>query len=273
MTPPSPDQPLQILLSREELLLVLSLLRTNWIPGIDPDPLGEFNAEQRGLSLIIAERALRARQLARLDDSGRVQVHQTLLDSVAVCAFALSSIIIHHFSSSQAKPARYFGHLRNGMCVAHTRPEPDLHLLTQFNEREMLFREILAICESENLPATETPGGRISTSLLSQVRALTGDQKAQAAFEKLTASAFPPISARLLVEALGGAHQISIVQIVRIAEKDQVENRTFTLLHGERSAWLMVEDPHTTLNGEASYLVEAAAPEKIIALFERWASI
>ena len=60
------SQLVNILLSRDELLLVLTLLEAQYIPGLDIDPLGERSAEQQDLAFVVAARGLRARDLARV---------------------------------------------------------------------------------------------------------------------------------------------------------------------------------------------------------------
>ena len=57
-------EPVNIMLSRDELLLVLGLINTEYIPGLDADPLGELSTDQLVLALTVAGRGLRARGLA-----------------------------------------------------------------------------------------------------------------------------------------------------------------------------------------------------------------
>ena len=81
-------EPVDLLLSREELLLLLDLLQANTIPGLEVDPFGELNDAQRQLAIVWAGRALRARELAQLNEAGELMVHDDLLTAVGTCAYA-----------------------------------------------------------------------------------------------------------------------------------------------------------------------------------------
>src|SRR5512145_1990409 len=116
------SEPIQILLSREELLFVLNLLQAGFIPGLDDDPLGELTAEQQAFALTVAGRALRARELAQQHPDGQWVVHNNLLLAVGGCAYAQGIISVYHWPSNSALPRRFFGHLRENQAIAHTRP-------------------------------------------------------------------------------------------------------------------------------------------------------
>src|SRR5690349_19874224 len=108
----------QFVLSREELLLILNLLGTGYSFGLETEPLGEISAEQKAFSLVCAERALRARGLARLDEDRHLKVQAGLLKAVAVCGYAARSLLVHYFGA-QGQARRLFGHVHADGITGH----------------------------------------------------------------------------------------------------------------------------------------------------------
>ena len=84
MTTNGKSEAINILLSREELLYVLNILQAQTIPGLDADPLGQMDGPQHQLALVVAERALRARELAISHNGSGMVVHNALLTAVGV---------------------------------------------------------------------------------------------------------------------------------------------------------------------------------------------
>ena len=125
------DQPMNVLLSRDELLLMLQLLRAPTLAGLDANPAGDWNAEQQRVALTVAERALRARDLAHLRPGGELAVHTALLAAVGVCAYPQATLFVYHWPANAEAATRYFAHQRQGELVAHTRPADVLHLFTR----------------------------------------------------------------------------------------------------------------------------------------------
>ena len=105
-----PAENLAVQLSREELIFLLFTLKTDFIPGLDPEPR-EHGSDQKNLSLLFAERALRARDLVAVDAPGNLVVRETLMLMIATCAYSEMMISLHHFPRIQ--PPRAL----SGMCA------------------------------------------------------------------------------------------------------------------------------------------------------------
>jgi len=227
-----------ILLSRDELLLILNLLHAQSIPGLDEEPLGEWSPEQRVLAQVVAERALRARELAQRQSDDQLVIHKTLLTAVGVCAYAQSSIFSYHWPEPNVMPARYFGHVRGDDIVAHTRPQDVLHLFSLLPSKEQLIDQIIAFCHYQE-----------TTSNLSFEFTL-----AQADFMKLRKLAetglnepnFITEQTKHLSDTLANKPRVSVFQLIS-QNNQQVQKRDFTLIQDAHITWLILAMPEEQL--------------------------
>lgn len=252
-----------IRLSREELLLTLSLLETDFIPGLDNDPLGELNRDQYTLALTWAERALRARGLAQRFD-GELKVHSTLLTAVGVCAYSQNALFVYHWPSGQETPLRYFGHLRGDQVVAHTRPEDVLHQFALLSSKAHLIDQALAACRYVETPVSPLAEFELSREPLSRARELANLGQSQTAAEQLIAAGAPTESAKALATTLAAAPRVSILQTLKQQADGSVLKRDFTLLQTRDQTWLIIAPPPA--NDRTTLLVKPAGKDEIEAL-------
>ena len=231
-------EPINLLLSREELRLVLNSLETDFIPGLDADPLGELSPDQDGLVLTIAGRALRARELARPEADGALAFHNALLTLVGVCAYSQNVLFAYHWPPDQIIPRRYFGHIRGEDIVAHTRPEDVLHLFSLLSSKAQLIDQALNACEFEERPASAAYEFSLSNDAFASVRELAGNGEADQAIDLLLEHGAPPETAKAFVATLTDSPATSILQTVKQAGDGTVQKRDFTLLRNSRETWL-----------------------------------
>ena len=150
------EPPVAILLSREELLAVLDALEANTIPGLDEDPLGDMTPEGRQLAVTVARRALQARELGRVEDDGTFLLHRALLTAVGVCAYSQSAILAFHWPAGSDEATRFFGHIRDGDAVMHTRPADVSPPFRAARVTRSLIQKLLDFCEAQDRAAGET---------------------------------------------------------------------------------------------------------------------
>lgn len=261
-------QIVEVILSREELALILTLIRADTIPGLEADPLGELTSEQRNLGLIFAERALRARELARLGANGQLLVQNALLNMVGACAFAQTSVLVQHHFPDQHPPAQYFGHIREGILVAHTLPDQALHRLALVPDRTALIEQIISVCQASNLPRTAAVEMRVSRAALAQVREAAAQNQAAGAAILVQQGAVVE-SARLFAQALAAPHHLSVIQIIQIHPQDQMHLWDLTLVHSDQTAWLAYPLPLSS-DGNDLYLVRSIHTSELIRLLNSW---
>ena len=231
-----------IVLSRDELLLVLSLLQVQYIPGMDVDPLSDRTAEQQDLAFVVAARGLRARDLARVRadaQPGHLVVHVGLLAAVSACAYSSNAVFVYHWPSQAEVPSRVFGHVRDGSFVLHTPVEDVLHRFTILPSKEHLTDQVLAACQPMDAQASVSGEIQMSGSDFAQLRHLAEQGNLDQARTLLTAD---PASAGLvsaLLTTLSSQPQVSIVQTLKQVDAGAVLKRDFTLMQDAGTLWLV----------------------------------
>lgn len=259
-------EPINILLSREELLLTLRALQVASIPGIDRDPLGDLTPDGLELAMTIAERSLRARELAQVREDGSLALHNLLLTAVGVCAYATQTVFVYHWRDDGDLPVRYFGHIRDGDFVAHTRPDDVLHLFTLLPQKEQMIEQIAQLCNWED---RGQKNGLYSLDVpdFAQVRQMARTGEVDTAVAHLEAHRANPAAATALVETLTHAPHISILQLLKQQADQSVARRDFTVVQDQEHCWLM-----TSPTGSPSdpLVVKTAVKADLISLISDW---
>ena len=150
---------INVVLSRDELALVLNLLQAPSLHGMAADPLGELSAQQAEMSAVVAARGLRARDLARVDaEDGKLLVHVGVLGAVATCVMADTALFAYHWDGDQPTPRRWFGYRRGDTWVVHRPVEDVLHRFTVLASADQVIEEALAACQVRSDGQLAMPG-------------------------------------------------------------------------------------------------------------------
>ncbi len=232
-------EPINILLSREELLFVLNLLQANSIPGLDADPAGALNEEQRILALMWGGRALRARELAQIDADDNVVVHNALLTAVGVCAYSNDALFMYHWSENSTIPTRYFAHIRGESIATHTRPEDVLHQFTLHPSKEQLFTQIMDVCEYEDVAESQLETINTTKDDFVRVRKFVNQRDAQVAAGVLVNAGASAAAAQAFVDTLANSPRISVFQTLKQEGDTAVKRGDFTLMQDSQHTWLI----------------------------------
>lgn len=232
-------EPVDILLSREELIFVLDLLQAESIPGLDTDPLGELTAQQRAMAMVWAGRALRARQLGRLDENGELVLHQALLTAVGVCAYSSNAIFIFHWPRAGAEPSRYFGHIRGEHIASHTRPADVLHQFSLLPSQDHLLDQVFEFCGYEDGSEMTELTMTVSSTEFVRARELTSEGQMDAAIDLLTSDTVPAETAAAFVATLADSPRVSILQTLKQVDEDTVQKSDFTLVQNGEYTWFV----------------------------------
>lgn len=260
------DQPINILLSREELLLILQLLRAPSLAGLDTNPAGDWNADQQRVALTVAERALRARELAHLRPGGELAVHTALLAAVGVCAYPQTTLFVYHWPANAAAATRYFAHQRERELVAHTRPADVLHLFTRLPSTTALVAQLFTACGWEDVPTGANQQFTLSAPLFADVRRLAMSSDVAGALALLREERLAVDSVRPFVMTLAEAPRLSVVQM-RKQGNGGVQTRDFTLVQNSQRSWLVTNG----VNGDPDRLaVKTTTKAEVAGLFTNW---
>lgn len=262
------SEPIHILLSREELLFVLNLLQTGFIPGLDNDPLGKLTAEQQALALTIAGRALWARELAQLHPDGQWVVHNNLLLAVGGCAYAQRIISVYHWPVNGTLPRRFFGHLWENNIVIHTRPADVLHRFSLLPSKEQLISQVLAACDLEGGSAAPPQELAVSSADFVKIRELAGRGDTTGAVDLLVTHGTSLETARAFVSTLADSARVSILQILHQVANGTVHKRDFTVLQNSQQTWLISTPANDT--DDAPLSVKTTTRDEVTALLSEW---
>jgi hypothetical protein len=262
------SEAVSILLSREELLFVLNLLQAEFIPGLDAEPLGELTAEQQALAFTVAGRALWARELAQLQPNGEWVIHNNLLTAVGGCAYAQSIISIYHWSANAVMPRRFFGHTRGNNIVSHTRPADVLHRFSLLSSKEQLMVQVLAVCEFEDKPASQSLELVMSSADFVGVRELVGAGNLTEATDVLVGNGVSPETTQAFLDTLASPLRVSILQTLKQVDDGATQKQDFTLLQNGQHTWLIIAPPGTADNAPLS--VKTTTKDEIQVLLSEW---
>jgi hypothetical protein len=235
-----PD-PINLLLSREELLFVLEMLQAQTIPGLDPDPLfGEFTPEQRQLVLTLAQRALRARELLHVQADGELVIHRLLLSAVISCAYPDRALFVYHWPAGHSTPRRFFGHWHGEDVVSHFMPEEALHLFSLLPDSESLVDEFLTAAGYQERNGVAPQAFDTPAEAFAQAQQLASAGDTAGAVAHLGRQIGDPDAAATLVDTLAASPQVTIFQVLTPVEDDPTpQRRDVTLLQGGKHNWLV----------------------------------
>ncbi|MDJ0757009.1 MAG: hypothetical protein QNJ45_25990 [Ardenticatenaceae bacterium] len=239
MTEQSQPETVNLVLASDELRLVLGLLQTATLPGLDPEATDLQTSEARRIADLVASRTLRARGLARLDDDGALSLHPTLLTAVGVCAYASSSLFVFHWEEQGTIPRRYFGHIREDDVVLHARPEADLHLFSLLPSRSALYQQLMQACEFKLDQAEGSMNFELPSPVFVQVRELAYASATEDATKLLVDHNVDLQAAEKFVHTLSSPHQVAIMQTLQQVGDEEVNRHDLTLLQNSSDPWLI----------------------------------
>lgn len=233
------EQELSLVLSQEELFLILRLMNLQEMVGF------RFTvakgSEQHDWALIHAEHSLRARDLAQIDSQGNLEIRQAVMMLVATCAFAQRTIVLSQFEMPDGQPFQVFAHASQGEYVLHQIPEPPLHRFTAYPEKGGLVTSLLDHSGCKTLVQIDLPQFELSRDLLADTREKIEHGELEQALSLLEQAGLSSIIAQTLCDTLKGTHQISVFHnFYRLQDGNLIE-RSISILHSSDTAWLVVD--------------------------------
>lgn len=265
----NPEAARRIVLAREELLFVLEQLAVTTIPGLDNDPLGNLTPDGYNIARAVVERTLRARGLVRRYAAGPepLQLHQTLITLVGVCAFAQQAIFLYHKSIQGQRAVRYFGHIRDKEIVAHTHPEAALHQFALLPSREALFTEILTLC---GVPTAVPPAYEFTLpfAVFERVQEAISGGQWETARHLLADTQVTQASSNAFLALFADDYQISVLQTVKQQPDQTIAQREAVLFHNGKMTWLAFAARQPS--GQTAMLVKTTHATELQQLWSAW---
>lgn len=242
MTTPTSSSITDIVLSKEELLVILNVLNSGALPGIGADPVENLTPEQRAYGLIVAEQALRARGLARITESDHLQVRRDVLELIGTCAYAEGSQVVSVVDSPSAIGVMHFVYRRGEAFVLQTSPEPGLFRFEMYGARTAVLDAVLHICRVPDVTTNELAPIRTDQATVAEVRRQVEEGHANAALTLLDTESAPDASAKAFVNLLGRPHRITVFQNIHFMDEDSASVQSVTLVFDQQQIWLAAED-------------------------------
>ncbi len=229
-----------IILTREELALVARLVGGTDLPGTFPDPLGELSDEQAAYGLLYAERSLRARGLASIDDAGEIMVDDRLLRLVVTCIYADRALWL--FQTPHGGPTEdSYGYLLKSDAVLHTKPSPSLHHLRVGGDDSSLVGSMLGLAGCAELPDAIQEEAVVPGDHLAGARAAAASGDIEGAAVLLGDRSDETV--RRIALALSRPHDVSIFVHLVPGPDRAFRRRELTVLRGADTTWLLAQNP------------------------------
>jgi hypothetical protein len=230
----------RVLLSRNELEVILRVLEVGDLPGLESDPLGELTAEQRAYGLIVAERSLRARELARTNEAGKLLIHREVLELVGACGLSEGTLVVTTARPADATGAQWYGHRLGETCVVHSLPDLALHQFTQVADRTALVQLIGASAGWPDCPAAPISPVTLAGDVIASARTMAPQDQAAAA-TALKAAGAESVTADALAATFASPYGVTVVQAIHRRDANTVAAASVSILYNDAQLWLMTE--------------------------------
>ncbi len=228
-----------VTLSREELIVILSVTELGTILGLVPEPIEGITAEQEAYGQICAERALRARGLAFITPENQLAFHKEMLPLVIACARAVKTVVISQTATASGQTRQLYLHQHQNAWVIHAKPEPVIHNLTQYEDAEELASLVMAFCGWADRQADggEERPFTIPSPLLKQIQTQLQNEAADAAMQTLT-QVTDEDNANQLARHLASPRIVTVIQQIEAAGDDSVALQSWTISDDGTTLWL-----------------------------------
>jgi hypothetical protein len=246
-------------LSREEVLAILGLLNVADIPGLGEDPIPNLSDEQQAMGLIVAERALRARGLATINEEGRLLIQSDILEMLGSCAYASQSLFVTQMAAPSGGVMQIIAHQRADSWVLHTRPDQVLHTFERLDSWPQTVTQLIDYCQWPREMSGPDYSLAVDSQTLSTVRDLAESDKIEQAKQLLKAAGNEPEAVEALVSLLSAPHFVTVVQRVKIESADSMSIQSVTVLHRDQVLLVAVESAETAENGDQVIVTQPAS--------------
>lgn len=238
MTTLSPTlQRIAISLSREELYVVLRLLKATQLPGYD---LSWLNAAPGGTvpddvrnALEVATNALIARgyltpQEPTAAEPLKVNMPSPVIALVGTCAFGVESILLSLHTGDG--PRLIYLHELGELGVVHTMPVPDIHQFEAIEGRAGILHVIEEMLDLRSQTAITLPAGKAFAVDVQAARdtALVG--KLEEAVKLLVQGGLPTVTAEALSRAMKESTALGAIIIGKRDASGQPQEVTLALV-------------------------------------------
>ncbi len=255
--------PLSVVLSQEELFVILAYLKVKSLMGLDPRVLDDLSEKEIRLVMGVAERALIARGFLGRGGDQKMQLHPAILALVGACAAPEQSLIMTQ-ARLQAFQENLFFHTARQMIVVHTIPLTAVHQFVMLEDKDGIAKAVLSALKLDDKPAPPCAEGYLPDEMVTMARDAAQEEGQDAAEDVLSQSELPTNTAREFAASLAmPIANTTLVALRHRPEQDLAEG--FTILEGANGLWLL--KPENNLNGHAdkSIALRPVSTQEVVA--------
>lgn len=232
----STQKALSVVLSQEELFVILAHIGAKELLGLSPGIFQNLNDDQIALVSGVAERALIARDFLQPRAQG-VHLHDVPHALVRTCTNPEFSLLLNcHFPNSAEQ--NYYFHLAKKMIVLHTVPITAIHQFIALQNHESLLKAALSALQLDDPPTFDPPYRySLSNEYLEKLsdKSLSKSEKTNL----LKSQGWEDNAAREFSESASNPTlNHSIVFVQHLSDGDSHVDG-FSLLAGQNALWMM----------------------------------
>ena len=263
---------IDISLSREELYVVMRLLKAQALPGFD---LSWLNRGLDGLvsddirqELEVATNALIARgYITDVKPSSEtspltMSMPSPLIALVGTCAFAEYNILLI-LHTPRGQQQMYLHQLRE-LGVVHTMPLPDIHQFEAVDGRSGILRVIDATLGLHKQTSLVLPAGKALVVDVQAARDAALAGRVDEAEGLLLRGGLPTVTAQVLSRAMKAATALGAISIIKRNEDGEPQATTLALVITPTMCFTLADDAPGT--HPATFLVQPVSAEAL----QRW---
>ena len=254
-----------LLVSTEELLLILTLLQSGPLPGMSPRLYENLAPEQLSMCLDVAGRSLRSRNIAQIEPDGQFRVQRDILEVVGACAYPEGTQVITIAESPGGNRATFFAYHREERFVLQTSPEPELYRFQAYATRVNTLEAISQICELPKITTNTSEPVVTTQQTVGLARSAVETGKIDDARVVFTASSRGlPQLLEAFVDLLAKPHRIAVMQSISYLTSDSAAIQVATLVYDDDQVWLAVEGQPEAGDKAGPYILQRTNLDAVI---------
>lgn len=251
--------------SREELLLLLTLLQSGPLPGMSSSLYENLTPEQLSMCLDVAGRALRSRSIARIEPDGQFRVRKDILEVVGACAYPEGTLVTTVAVSPEGNRATFFAHHRKDRFVLQTSPEPELYRFQAYETEMAALRAIAQVCGLPKTVSTISEPVFTTQQTVSLVRsAVEAGRVDDARVAFATSSRGQPPVLDSFIDLLSRPHRVAVIQSISYLTSDSAAVQVTTLVYDDEQIWIAAEGQPQTEDKAIQYVLQSTNVDSVM---------
>ncbi|MBK8796199.1 MAG: hypothetical protein IPM07_07385 [Anaerolineales bacterium] len=261
-----------VFLSFDEIFYLCSLLDRPPFVGLGVAGYSEeVTLEQRAYGLICAERSLRARGIARFDQTGNIQIQNDILNAVGIAAYAEQTYVLQKITEDSVLD-QISSYVLADQAMLLFNPSPMIYGIVILPDREQLIAEMTAY--SLPLETTESSHQQhkflVSKEMLERIQQVSSPMPSNLLVSQLQMEGVPVNSAHAFAETMEKNHTLTSIHVIIPQSQDRTSVQQITVVQSSKIGWLVVESSSNLAGGATVYSVSSLLRDRLAKSFAEW---